>query len=103
MPQTGSWRTAWQDKPIVAQSGIGTFLQRPVYVLQCACVEPFFLFKRGSEDTGFHVADLVRAAALQGRSHLHLHRQRSAHHLRSWMELQADGLAVQAARRVRWC
>ena len=51
-----------EEGAIVAPPSLGALLKRPVYVLQCACLEEFFLYKRGWEDTGFHVADLTHAA-----------------------------------------
>ena len=83
-----------ENKPLVAESGIGTFLQRPVYVLQCACVEQFFLFKRGSEDTGFHVADLEGAARYEaGRTFTYIGSDSLT--TSEISELQQNGLLIQ--------
>ncbi len=51
-----------EHEPIAAHLGMGAWLGRPIYMLECGCVEEFLLFRRGSDYHNVSLQQMLGAA-----------------------------------------
>ena len=55
-----------ENGPIAAHLGFGAWLARPVYMMECGCVEEFLIFRRGWEYHGATLTEMLNAARYAG-------------------------------------